>query len=126
MEEEFWTLLTGSAALTALVPSDRIIWGAQGQGDALPAVILNMVSGKSDITMTGANGFVTATAQVDCYAVEYGAAKEIQRAVEAALNGHRGGRFQGIFLTDSRDGRETDTPDRAYRHSMDFNIRYMR
>jgi hypothetical protein len=102
MEEQLVALLLGAAGVTALV-SDRIEWGVASQGLAAPYLVLQRIDGLRDYHMQGASGLVASRVQIDVYSEKYSTTKLIARAVIAALSGHRGGMFQGIFLDGERD-----------------------
>lgn len=125
MEEAFRALLTGHAAITALVPAARINYGKHPQGAPLPGIVINSVSdGPYDHSLDGV-GRREARMQVDAYADTYAAAKAVQRAVQARLEAYRGGPFQMIGLLVASDRAEevaTDSP--IHRVIMDFRVIY--
>lgn len=123
MEEEFRALLTGSAAVTAIVPASRINWGAHPQGAALPGLVLNVIDDAEGLVMNGPNGLFQGRVQVDCYAETYKGSKQLSRVVHALLHGYRGGSFRLVSHDSSRDSREggSNEATRPYRVSMDFN-----
>lgn len=123
MEEAFRSLLLATAGVTALVGS-RVDWGARPQGSAFPAIALHLVSDVNGHTLDGPETMREARVQVDCWAETYAGAVALGRAVRAALDGHRGGDFLGVFLANMRDGREggTDSADRPFRISLDFLV----
>lgn len=125
MEEEFRALLTGNAAVTAIV-GGRINFGAHPQGQPLPAIVLNTVSDIEDYHMNGAGGLSTGRVQVDVYAGTYGAAKIAARAAKAALHFYRGGGFFLITHISSRDTREggSNEADRPFRVGLDFQTQW--
>jgi hypothetical protein len=104
----------------------RVNFGAHPQGQPLPAIVLNTVSDLEGVSLDGRDGLSGARIQVDCYAIDYGPAKRLSRAVKAVLNGYSGDRIQGVFHAGSRDGREGGTNEaiRPYRVSLDFNLTY--
>jgi hypothetical protein len=120
MEEAFRALLMASTSVTAITP--RISFGEIPQGSVLPAIVLQTISNVNTHHMQGPTRLYQARLQVDCYATSYGSAKGLSRAVLAALDGYKGGRFQGIFHEGSRDEREGGSNEvtRPYRVSMDF------
>jgi len=122
MEEEFRTILLGTSAITAIVGT-RINWGEHPQGEAFPAIVLNVVSGFEGVHMNG-TGPHDGRIQVDCYGLTFGAAKLVSRAVTDALHTYRGGGFLFIQQDSTRDSREGDTNEalRPYRTGLDFNI----
>ena len=122
MEEAFRALLTGSAAVVALVPASRINWGAHPQGQPLPGVVLTVVSGAEGLTLQGPDGLSAGRVQVDCYAPSYGQAKQISRAVIAVLHGYRAGGLRLVTHVATRDSREggTNEAERLFRVSLDF------
>lgn len=122
MEEAFRALLTGSAAVTTIAPANRINWGAHPQGAPLPGIVLNVVSDFEGMTMQGPDGLSQGRVQADCYAPTYAQAKQLSRAVRAALSGYRGGGFRLVQHVATRDSREggTNEAERPFRVSLDF------
>lgn len=125
MEEAFRALLRASNDVTAF-SGDRINWGAHPQSHPWPAIVLTVISDGEGHTLGGPDGLSRARVQVDCYALTYAAAKTMSRAVRTALDGFRGGIFQGVFLAGVRDGTDTSGSDRLFRSSLDFFAHYNR
>lgn len=122
MEEEFRALLLNSSAVSAFV-GVRVDWGSRVQGEPLPALVLNVISGAEGLTLQGPDGLHEGRVQVDCYALTMGAATQLSRAVLTLLHGYRGGGFglvQHIATRNSREG-GTNEAERPYRVSLDFN-----
>jgi hypothetical protein len=128
MDEAFLALLTGSAAVTALVPALRINWGAHPQGTGSPYIVLTLVSDIEGLTYQGPDRLEQGRVQVDVYAPDYPAARIAGRAVKAALHGYRGGQFLLIEHAGSRASREggTNEAERLHRVSMDFLTHWRR
>lgn len=122
MEQAFRALLTGSAAIMALVPVTRINWLLAPQGTPRPHVVLTLVDDAEGLTLTGPDGLSQGRVQVDCYADTYAAAKAVANEIRALLHGYRGGSFRLIEHTLTRDTREggTNEADRPYRCGLDF------
>lgn len=119
MEADFRQLLV--AALPDLGPA-RINWDEQPQGMAGSYIVLQLIDMTEGKTQQGPDGLQQARVQVDCYA-EYSAdARQLGYAAKAALDGHRGDRFRGIFFDGLRVTRETDENggEANYRASLDF------
>ena len=125
MEEQLRAILLASSGVTALVGT-RVNFGEHPQGQPLPAIVMSTVSEVSDHTIDGPDGVPDARVQVDCYAVTYGAAKQLSRVVRTVLDGHSANAIQGVFLAGARDMREggTNEAQRPFRVSMDFTVRY--
>jgi hypothetical protein len=126
MEEALRTFLLAGTDLAALVGT-RVHWVRSPQAAASPRVVLYRIDGLRDMHMQGPSGLVASRVQVDCIGASYGSAKTVARAVEAILSGYSGSaggiRFEGCFLIGERDDFEdTDTPDKLFRTSLDFNI----
>lgn len=122
MEIELRSLILGIVDL----PPARVNWGSHPQGEQLPSMVMRLISDVEGYHMKGADGLSAARVQIDCYATTYGSAKQLANAVRDSLSGHRGGRFQGIFLVAARDTRETEASDRPFNCSQDFIINYER
>jgi hypothetical protein len=126
MEEALRSYLLAGTDLSALVAT-RIHWVRSPQGAASPRIVLYRISGLRDMHMQGPSGLVASRVQVDCIGASYGSAKAVARAVEARLSGYSDTaydiRFEGCFLIGERDDFEdTNTPDKLFRTSLDFNI----
>lgn len=121
MEEAFRALLLADAAVMA-ASGGRVNWGEHPQGQPTPYVVLTVISDAEAHTMRGPCGLSQGRVQVDCYAVTYGGAKTLSRAVRAALDGHSDANFGGVFLDGSRDSREggSNEAERLFRVSLDF------
>lgn len=125
MEEDLRALLLADAAVAASVGS-RVFWVSRQQGSALPALVLNVISGAEGRTMQGPDSVWTGRVQVDCYGASVTDAKVLARAAVAALNGYRQDRFRGVFHEATRDGREggSNEADRPFRVSVDFMVNW--
>lgn len=125
MEEELRALLLAATTVTDISGS-RINFGARPQGQMLPAIVLNTISGAIGLVHSGPDGMLSASVQVDCYAHSYGAAKALSLAVIGLLHGHRSGAFKGVFLTNTRDSREggSNEAERPFRVSLDFDTHW--
>lgn len=122
MEEDLRAVLLASSAVTALTPAARINWGVHPQGAGLPGLVLNVISDSEGLTQQGPDGLSQGRIQIDAYATSYGGAKQLSRAVIAALHGHSGGGFDLVQHVAARDSREggTNEADRPHRVSLDF------
>ena len=117
---------TTDATLPSLV-SNRIHWVRSPQGSVSPRIVLYRIAGLRDMRMDGPTGLVSSRVQADCFGTSYGSAKAVARALEARLSGYSGTtggvEFQGAFLIGERDDFfDTETPDKLFRTSLDFNI----
>ena len=121
MDDALFALLTGNAAITARV-AGRVYWGLMPQGYALPALVLNVISGADAPHLTGTDGFWRYRVQIDCYAPDRPAARLLSRDVINLLNGHTGGWFNAVFLDTVREQFEDAAAGRPSRISLDFNI----
>jgi len=124
METEIRALLTGSAAITDLVPASRINFGTHPQGAGYPAIVLNVIGGAEGLMMNGTNNLTEGRLQVDCYGVTYASPKQVSGAVKALLHGYRAAGFRIIQHITTRDSREggSNEADRPYRCSLDFSF----
>lgn len=127
MEEALMTYLLAGTTLAALVGT-RIHFVRSPQGTASPRVVLYRISGVRDMSLNnGPTGFVASRVQCDCIGTSYTSAKAVARALETRLSGYSGTvgsiRFEGAFLVGERDDYfDTETPDKLFRTSLDFNI----
>lgn len=121
MDEALHALLIADAAVNARI-SGRAYWGSAMQGGAMPALVLNIISGRDDPHLEGTDGLWRYRVQVDCYGKDRIAARELSRDVIDLLNGYTGGGFNAVFLDTTREDFEDATVERPTRFSMDFNI----
>lgn len=125
MEEALRTLLRSTAGVSALVGT-RVNWGSRPQGSDLPAIVMYLIDDIEEHTQSGRDGLSRARVQINCHGANYMSSLEVARAVRVALDGYRGGQFQGIFLALSRSSREggTNEPDRPFLHQLDFIVNW--
>ena len=122
MEEQFRAaLMAGVSALTT-----RVGWGEVPQGSAMPYVVLWGIGDAAAATLDGPEGMSQGRVQVDCYGLTYGQAKQLARAVRAAMDGFRGNGLKGVFLAGTRDTREGGSNEaiRPFRVSLDFIVNF--
>ena len=124
MDEALFALLGSNPGVTAQVDA-RIFWGLAPQGTDYPRISMFIISGRDSPHLKGTDGLWRFRVQIDCYGADRPTARGASRAVTKALNGHRGGGFQGIFIDGmSREGREDDAVDKPYRFSHDFFVNW--
>lgn len=119
MEADFRALLaTGLSDLGA----GRINWDEHPQGMTGDYVVLVLIDMTGRHTQQGPDGLQQARVQVDCYSQTSLGARLLATAVRETLDGHRGGRFRGIFFDGLRVAREPDENggEAIYRASLDF------
>lgn len=127
MEEALVDFMLRDAGLAALVAT-RINWQARPQGDALPSISLQRVSGVRDYAMQGPTGLVESRVQVDCWGSTYASALAVARSVRDLLSGVRRNlgstQLQGAFIDSERHDFEKDgnAAEGFHRVSMDFQI----
>lgn len=120
MDEALWEALTSDAGVSAIV-GGQVYWSDYPQGAAVPAIVLNIVSGSDAPTLQGTDQVWTYRVQVDCYALNRPQVRQLSRAVIDCLNGYRAGDILGAFIISQRDlSAEVDAT--AHRYSMDFSI----
>ena len=120
MERALRALLNQSAAIIAICPDTRIVWGRLGQGKALPAAVMTVIDNVDGLTMQGSDGLWRGRVQIDCYGATYAAALDLAEAMIGVLHGHRAGSFRLIVLAGRRDYDESSAADRPSRVSLDF------
>jgi len=125
MKRAMRQLLLSDPAVAALV-AGRVDWGGRPQGDAVPAISLSLISGGDVYHMGGLSRYVGAVVQIDVFAVDYDAADQTARAVNALLSGYRAGAFQGVFREGVRDLRSagSNDPDRLHGIAQDYKINF--
>lgn len=121
MDEALQALLIGNAALSARI-GGRAFWGTAPQGQALPALVLTIVSAQDAPHLNGTDGLWNYRVQIDCYGIDRPAARLLSRDVIDLLNGYSGGGFNAVFIDTVREDFEEAAVDRPTRISLDFNI----
>ena len=127
MEEAIIVKLLGDGGVAAIVGT-RVFPGSRPQASALPAIVLNRISGGPDYADDGEVGLEQGRIQIDCWAETYSGAKLLARAVTASLSAFEGTvggtTFQFIALDIERDLREGGSNADAYpfRTVLDFLV----
>jgi hypothetical protein len=85
IEQSIIERLLATSAVTAIVGT-RIHPGSVPQGGALPALVLNKISGKPLYADDGEVGLDSGRFQLDSWATTYTGAKELNAAVRSALS----------------------------------------
>ncbi len=122
-ESEFRALLTGSAAVTTLVPAARINWSEHPQGGGIPYIVLHLIGNDEGSHLTGSTGLWTGRVQVDCWAETPASAIAIGNATHTLLHATAPGGFQLIRNAGTRGPQRdsgTNEPRRLFRRSLDF------
>jgi hypothetical protein len=127
MEEGLLALLLASAGIAGIVGT-RIYPNSLPQGVVLPAISVTVAGKQPVYADDGEAGLTSARVQVECWALSYGAAKALARAVTDALSAFDGPagdiEFQFITLGDERDFREGGSNAAEYRYDvqLDFDV----
>ena len=127
MEEALIARLLADSGVAAVVGT-RVFPGARPQASALPAIVLNRISGGPEYADDGEVGLEQGRIQIDCWAATYSEAKLLARAVTACLSAFEGTvggtTFQFIALDIERDLREGGSNADAYpfRTALDFLV----
>lgn len=120
MEENLIARLLANAGVAAIVGT-RVYPGARPQGSALPALVLNKISGAPVYDDEGEAGLLTARMQIDAWGITYTAAKLLARAVRDCLSGLVGTQgtiaFRNVLIDVERDTRETGANEFQYEYS---------
>lgn len=122
-ESEFRAILTGSSAVTDIVPAARLNWGEAPQGAAAPYVCLWLISHFDRTHLRGVTGLFESRVQIDVYAATAKQAMDLGEIIASLLHGYSSGGFQLIRREGTRGpNRETGTnePTRLHRRSHDF------
>lgn len=120
-------ILANDAAVTALVPSARILVGDVPVSTQIPAIAVRHVSGieRNTVSMSEASRFRTDRVQVTVYARTYASKDAILDAVRDALSPNRG-TVNGLdvdSITPAGSGPDLDDPDaKIYERSRDFMV----
>jgi hypothetical protein len=129
IEEAVIQRLLADTGVIALVGT-RVFPGSVPQGEALPAIVFNKISGAPIYADEGEVGLDEARIQIDCWAETYSAAKGLSRAVRASLSAFFGTSegVESLYLSldVERDLREggSNANEYRFRTSMDFIALY--
>ncbi len=127
MEAQLIAILLADTGVSTLVGT-RIWPGRRQQGGALPAIILNRISGAPIYTNDGETGLERARIQIDCWAKTYPEAKNTARAVQTAISAFAGEespvRFRNILLDTEQDESEagSNQAEYLYRTRQDYIV----
>lgn len=133
MEEALRDLLLGTAALTEMV-GRRVDWGVRPQGDALPAITLERISGEVQMNTNAPSGWDVDRVQIECWGRTYKAAKDAAQVLASpggtstpvgVLVGYRGERL-GLrlrtFIVGRRSDSDSDSKGPVHRSSIDVVV----
>lgn len=133
MDEALRDLLLGTAAITAIV-ARRVDWGVRPQGDALPAITLDRISGVPQMNMAGPSGWDLDRIQIDSWARTYKVAKDISLLIAGSpsptrpagvLVGYRGdhlGMRLRTFIVGRRSDSDSDNKGPVHCTSVDVMV----
>ncbi|WP_159981915.1 MULTISPECIES: DUF3168 domain-containing protein [unclassified Novosphingobium] len=133
MDEALRDLLLGTAAITDVV-ARRVDWGVRPQGDGLPAVTLERISGGALMNMNAPSGWDVDRVQIECWGRTYKAAKDLSLVLASPggpaqpaglLVGFRGERL-GVrlrtFIVGRRSDSDSDNKGPVHRSSVDVVV----
>lgn len=127
MQSKLANLLLAYAPLSALV-GNRIQWDTLPQGSAQPSIVMYVVSGVTDYTMSGESGYVMTRVQFDCRGTTAASARAVAEALKDRLSGFRGVfqgyRIQGCFEQGQRTRFDKDGPANWFTDSRDYQIHW--
>lgn len=133
MDEAIRDLLLGTAAITAIV-ARRVDWGVRPQGDALPSLTLERISGAAQMNMNAPSGWDVDRVQIDCWARTYKVAKDLSLILASPggpsepvglLVGYRGehlGVRLRTFVVARRSNSDSDSKGPVHRTSIDVMV----
>jgi hypothetical protein len=106
MEEALRSYLLAHSPLAALV-GDRLTWGFSKQGDVLPRVTVERISGGPEYADEGEINLSQQRLQVDCYGSTSASARAVAAAIRARISGgsfvQSGVTFNGVYIDGIRD-----------------------
>lgn len=126
MEEALIQQLLADPGLAAVF-GERMSWGLRPQAEALPGLVLQLVSASPDYTLDGRQGLRGSLVQFDCWGSSYLEAKRGARALTAALDALAAPikRAFIVNLRDTAEAAEGPAPGGSvtfYRSSIDARI----
>lgn len=127
MQKVLANLLLAHPPLKDLV-SNRVQWDTMPQGSALPSVVMYVISGVTDYTMSGASGYVSTRVQFDSRGHTAAEARSVADALADRLSGFSGPfagyDFQGCFVMGQRTSFDKDGPTSWFTDSRDVMIHW--
>ncbi len=129
MEGAIVAKLRATAGVSALA-GQRVWPGRRVQARDRPSITVIRVDGAPIYTDEGQGDLTMARVQIDCWAGSYTDAKDLARAVQAALSGFVGTQgsttFRYFYLDAERDFDEggSNTSEYLYRTSLDFLVMF--
>jgi len=127
MQQVLANLLLAHAPLKTLIDT-RIHWDTMPQGAPLSSVVMFVVSGVTDYTMSGASGYVMTRVQFDARGNSAASARAVANALRDQLSGFRGVysgfRFQGCFEQGQRTRFDKDGNVNWFTDSRDYEIHW--
>lgn len=133
MDEALRDLLLETAAISSVV-SRRVDWGVRPQGDALPAITLERISGAVQMNTDAPSGWSTDRIQIECWGRTYKVAKDLSLVLASPggpgtpvglLVGYRGehlGVRLRTFVVGRRSDSDSDNKGPVHRTSVDVIV----
>jgi hypothetical protein len=119
-------LLMNDAGITAICNSR--VYGLIIPDEATyPAISYQIISDTPDATMNGPSSWEQKRVQIDCWAVDYVTAKNLQAAVRTAINGFKGAMPNGTFAFSIFKDNELDFYEdvpRLCRATTDYMVQF--
>lgn len=126
INESLYTILTGNAALAALVGT-RVYPVKLPQKVVYPAIVFTKLGGPRAHSQDGSSGFVQGLFAFDCWADTNAVASAVEKALKDTLDGYRdvhtGGLINAAFANEAPEEGWDDERDRAY-SSVDYTVIY--
>lgn len=127
--DSLFAFLSADSAILALLGSDgkvRIYPDELPQGTAYPAARYTLIGELDQMASQGPLELTRLRYQIDCYALKTKDARAASRAIRNRLRGHKGAMgdhvVQGVFIENTRTGRESDTEPPLSFASRDYVI----
>ena len=128
MEEAIRSLLMAKTAISAVVGT-RIDWGVRPQGSALPAIIINGISGVPQIPLMMIAGMWTKSRiQIECWARTALVCRNLADAIGGPFGlftGYRGDHCKTrlrTFIVDRRSDQDSDAQGALHRTMLDAMV----
>jgi hypothetical protein len=133
MDEALRDLLLETAAIAGVV-GRRVDWGVRPQGDALPAITLERISGLPHMNQAAPSGWETDRIQIECWGRTYKVAKDLSLVIASPggpsepvglLVGYRGehlGVRLRTFIVGRRSDSDSDSKGPVHRTSVDVMV----
>jgi Protein of unknown function (DUF3168) len=126
-EKGLRNLIINDSTVGPLV-GDRVRPMMLPEGSTLPAMVFTVVATTPLASMDGVNALQTKRVQIDCYAANAPAAKQLAAALHNLLDGYKGTLSEGTLVMSSLPDQDVDSFEydpQMFRIACDFTVKFI-